>query len=790
MKRPSSDPPAATVPVPRALGSVALLLAAATLAFHGGSLARVGFSSDSWHLFEIARKGVLDAAKTVLAYHISPVSWAFLSLQEKLFGDSERAWQAANVAGIWLCGVALYLFAVRLLDRRLPALAAAVAFVASAGPYEIALWPLVGNFQALGVLLYLAGMGLAVDAARRERRRVGAGIAFGVLSLAAIFTYEPMVSLVFAGALAFFLLGPGGAPPRFADALRRGVPFWTGGGLALFVLLVVKGRAAASGHQALFLPEMGRDLLLRVFWFERSFLSLFSLRGSADLLHRFFTFGTNAEFGTPIFVASAAAWGVILAALAVGVLRKALHGPVGFLVAWLVGHLLIVAVATSPVSRHFFLPQAPAAILLSLALVAAGDRLARRLADRGDGTAAAVAPAVCVLLPLVLLGAGARRDLAAGADLFADATRLATGVRTALATRLASGVPPSQVVFVNLPAQRQQSGLVAFLYPNCTVPIALFVSDGKVGASQIRFVRTYGPAAPGVFAHEAPEIPLTELYDLVANPSVLVLRHDPVADRLEELDPSTFPVPAEWTSASAPWLDWRPGSFPWMPIAANRPFAAPIDLGEGPAHLALRALASPRTGFRLLVDGEERLKVGPAPTEGWPTSVVVLPPRTPGRRLARVEIVPDPEIWIAGLWGFEAPTFVDPESAPFLSWILRPEPAIVVGGPLEVPLARPEGGAGLLRILHLAEPGRDFDLEAPGIPPVPFRFADRKAPAWVEFEVVLPAGPDPAVLSVRPLGPQPPFLRNISLVAPRVETPVAPSGSRRIDAPPRRKGNP
>ena len=134
MKRPVRDPSAALVPDPRAAGPVALLLAAATLAFHGGSLARVGFSSDSWHLFEIARKGVLDAAKTVLAYHISPVSWAFLSLQEKLFGDSERAWQAANVAGIWLCGVAVYLFAARLLDRRLPALAAAVAFVASAGP--------------------------------------------------------------------------------------------------------------------------------------------------------------------------------------------------------------------------------------------------------------------------------------------------------------------------------------------------------------------------------------------------------------------------------------------------------------------------------------------------------------------------------------------------------------------------------------------------------------------------------------------------------------------------------
>lgn len=758
-----------------ALLPVAALLAAMTLAFHGGSLGRVGFTSDSWHLLEIAQLGIVGAAKTILGYHISPVGFAFLGALGKILGDSETAWQAANLAGLSLCGVATYLVAIRLTGRRIPSLAAAVAFVAAAGPYEVPLWPLVGNFQSFGALLYLATLGLAIGAARQPARSIPTAVAFGLFSLASIFAYEPMLSVVFVGGLAFLLLGPGGDRPDFAGAVRRGAPFWIAGGGAFFILLVIKGRAAASGHQALFLPETPRELLLRVFWFERSFLSLFSLRGSADVLHRLFTFGTNAEFGTPLFIASAVAWGLVLAALTAAVLRRWLFHPVGFLVGWMGIHLTMVSIATSPVSRHYFLPQVPAAILLALLLDRLGEAIGRRLRPGGDPvTVAAIGPFI-VALALVLLGAGARRDLSLGAPLFGDASRLTSELRSAIAGRLAAGTPPSQIVLVNFPALRERSGMVAFIFPNCAVPIALIESKGALGAQQIRMVRTYAAVPPGTFAHDPPEIDLVELAKLATRPDLLVLRHDPLRDELEELNASSFPVPAEWTPASAPWLDWRAGSFPWMPLGNGRPFVAPIDLGEGPAHLAIRALHGPRTGFRLLVDGRELLKVAPAERESWPTSVVLLPPRPGAGRIVRVEVIPEPEVWIAGLWGFEAPSVVDPDSAPFLEWLLRPEPAIIVSSPLEIPLARPGGASSeaTLRFLYLAEPGRDFDLTLPGLPPVPLRFGERTSPAWLEFGAEFPAGADPIVLSLRPLGPSPPFVRELSLRPTHVAPPAA-----------------
>ncbi|HEX3554141.1 MAG TPA: hypothetical protein VIA62_13020 [Thermoanaerobaculia bacterium] len=711
----------------------------------------LGVLSDGWVLLEIASRGLLRAPLALLGYHTIPVTHLFNALLWKLFHLHETPYQLVNLAEMGLVGWLTYRLGCTLFGRPRIGLLAALLFLANSSFYEVPFWSMVGNFQSLAAMFYLGGI-FAVDRALRTPRPAGWAVLFALCVLAGFFTYEPAVSLLPVGLLQAVLMPAANeeTPKGISGLVRRLRPFFGPAGIVALVVGVSKALTSAAGHSAMFLPKTLAELDFRIYLLVRGCIAIFTLRGSDPKLYSLLSFGLAPGSGTPLHRLLVALWAVALATAAALLAWRSRTPAVRFLMAWFAVHMLIVSTASGIVSRMFYLGAIPAALLSSWLIwrgaEMAAAALGRRLAlPSTEGVTVGLA-----FFALALLVSGATTDLDAAARVHREATVASRRTVELARAGLAAGAGKAgRLVLVNFPAILARDGIGAFAFVNgLTEELAL-----KTGSavSQPWLAHTYASAPEGRFANGSQPISLAELGRLSAEPQTEVILFDAQERTPRELDRTTWRLPAEYTAASAPYLDWQPGAWPWLRVYAGQPLELPFAIRDDSHWVAIKYLRDAQTDFAVQTGGLLPVPVlgRPGVSPSWPTAIL---PLSSGAGAAIVTLQPRSEVWLAGVWSFSPPPAYTPESAPFLSWIVRPSPVFTVEAPIDLPLAPCPRSACAIRLAVLAEPGRDLAAGVAGGPAQILRFDDVKTPEWRTATLAVSDSGRPAVVHLEPRG--------------------------------------
>ncbi|HSS52258.1 MAG TPA: hypothetical protein VLX28_25225, partial [Thermoanaerobaculia bacterium] len=330
-----------------------------------------------------------------------------------------------------------------------------------------------------------------------------------------------------------------------------------------------------------------------------------------------------------------------------------------------------------------------------------------------------------VFFALALLVSGATTDLDLAARIHREATVVSRQTVDLARSGLAAGA--RHVVLVNFPAALARDGVSSFSFVNGLTEELDLKTGG--GVTRPWLAHTYAAAPEGRFANGSRAISLAELDRLVADPQTQVLAFDAKERMVKELDRTTWRLPAEYTAASAPWLDWQTGAWPWLRAYAGEPLELPLAAGEA-TWVAVRYLKDATTRFAVQAGSLPPVELaGSAGTvPSWPMVTLPLPPPDGGP--VTVSLQPRSEVWLAGVWSFAPPAAYTPESVPFLGWILRPYSAFTVQAPVDLPLARCLRAACAVRLEVLAEAGRDLAVTIQDGASQTLGFDDVKAPEW------------------------------------------------------------
>ncbi len=724
---------------------------------------RCGLVSDGWALLYIGSRPWRQALTTRLSYHFIPGTHLLNVVQWRVLGLHDAWYQAVNLLGLALVAAALYLLGRRLFGRADLALLAALIFLANSSYYEVPMWTGVGNFQSLAALLYLLGVGAAIEAGRSPRP-LGWSLAFAVCGLAAFFTYEPAFSLLPAGVLAAALLAPAeDERERGWRALWRRVR--TPGAAAtaaVAVALVVKLRLAAAGDQPLLLPHSLSDAAVRVLFMVRGVIGIFTLRAHGTVVQRILQAGTPLDFGQPAFYALLVVWLAVFAAIA-GALVRWGTPAIRFLTLWFAVHFALLSIAVTPQSRHYYLAALPAALLSAALICGAARRLVPALARRPEQSVAA--PAAVALVALVLLVPGAKGDLDRAAGLFAQATAATREIRALAQARLAEQPPLRSVNVVNLPAAVAGDGVSAYFFVNGMHDMIELATAGSVPRDQVHLLQTLdAQARPGQFANGSRHATAAEVYAAVNDLSSLTLLFDQPTRSVRRLRPISWVLPAAYTAQSAPFLPWQNPVDPYLAVGKDAPLELLLPASDSPSWVAVRFLRTAGDDLQL-ASGARQIVIPPraVAVPYWATATFANPPSpTP----VALRVTTSTSGRIAGVWTFTPPTSYTPASGPFLTWQQWDQVFASVDETVELPLRLPAGAAsGLLRFSYQREEGRDVAVAVDGEPPRLLSAVEGTQP-WIEATLPLPATGDDGVVSLRigPAGTKPARLRAIEVV--------------------------
>jgi hypothetical protein len=728
----------------------------------------IGVLSDGWYLLEIGSHGLLEASKVTLSYHTIPVANLLFAVLWKTFGLWERGYQLANLAEMTLLGWLIYLLGCTLFRQPRIALLASLLFLANSSFYEVPFWPVVGNFQSLAAFFYVGGI-FAVHQAFRSRRPWGWLALFDLCVLAGFFTYEPALSLLFVG-FAYAAVWPAGDGPEAAWRRRlRRLGFVALAALPVLALIIAsKAYAVSTGHTAMFLPTSLWDLRFRLHLLVRACIGIFTLRGSDPAIYYLFTFRRIPSFPSPLYHAFLGGWLLVLAALAILLVLKA-RPAVRFLTLWTAIHLTVVSAATAIVSRHFYLAAVPAALLLAWALWSGADRAAAALERVGVPSAlhmtAAQTATVLVLIAALLLLSGAKNDLNAAAEIYKVASKATRQVLERVQARLPELPARPRIALVNMPAGLLGDGVSAFSFVNGLHQMLFLSTQGRIQISDVQLFYTYDQPQPGKYANGSQPIGLGELSAVVRDPGSLVLMFDRASRTVREVTRAGWQAPSRYTSESAPYLEWQSGAWPWLRVYAGLPLELPLTPDGGGSWAAVKYLRNPVTTFSVQAGATRLLEVRPEPVSApfWPIAVFPLP-----KGVTAVTLDPVSEVWIGGLSSFAPPAEYTPESAPFLDWMERPEPAFIVYAPMRLPLSTRACQRRPCRVelKFLAEPGRDFSIAIEAGRPRTFGFSGIP-PAWQSARLELeegtvPEGASEVAVQITPIGGAPALVRSLA----------------------------
>jgi hypothetical protein len=765
---------------------VLALLAVTTAILYWRALS-CGIISDGWVVLAIGSQGPLEAMQVRLSYHIIPVTFLLTSILWKVFGLWEPGYQIANLAQLGISAWMLYLLGLRLFGRVRIALLAALLLVANASFYEVTFWPVIGNFQILAGLLQLGGVMAALRAAESPRPagRWGWSALFAVLALAAFFTYEPAVSLLAAGPLAAALFSPGGVQEPWREwrgRVRRALPVLTAAVLAFIPMVMAKFVAATSGDTAMFLPDSLDAVRIRIQFLVRACISMFTLRGHETTVADIFHLGLGPQaYGSPSYHLVLGFWAALLGGLTLLAIFRVRRPAVIFLTLWFWIHVATVSIATIIVSRQYYLAALPAMLLLAWAISRAADAVAARaqswaVGGSGDATRTAALSASAAFLAFGLLAAGAKSDIDTAAEVYRDATLDARRVVEIARKRIAAGATPHSIALLDMPGHRVRQGIGIYPFVNGLHEMLLLTIDDAVPRDRIHLYSSQTPAHGAVFANATRPISLPELDSKVDDPSWLVMRFDEATGTVSELNRATWKAPREYTAASAPFLQWQEGSWPWLRNAAGQPLEMPLALPSPETWGAVKFLR-PGTPlhFDIVEEGTSRLLVRSprVQTPYWP--VLAFPIGDDDGETV-LTLRPETEVWLAGLWTFAPPARYTPESAPFLEWIAGAQPSFVVQEAMRLPVEAEDCPSDpcRIRIGYVAAPGRELTVTIEGGERQELGAVPGETPSWRTVVLAAPSGrEDTAVVRIEPSGSLPALLNLIEVERAEVDAPTA-----------------
>jgi hypothetical protein len=717
----------------------------------------VGVLSDGWVLLEIGSQGFRKAPFVLLSYHTIPVTNLLMAVLWKMFGTAERWYQLANLAGFVLVGWLLYLLGCSLFRQARIGLIASLLFLANSSFYEIPFWPTVGNFQSLAAALYLAGV-FALHRAFRSPRPWPWVVLFSLCGVAAFFTYEPAVSLLGVG-LFYALVIPDEAL-SWRQRSRRVLTVLIPSLPAFAVVLGSKLYTSLHGYQAMLLPGDWASLKLRVYMLVRACVATFSLVGADNKIYKLLTFGIAPPGGGPLFNALFLVWVLILAVGGALLFWKSRSGAVRFLLLWFAGHMVVIAIASGVVSRHFYLAALPAALLSSWLLWRAADALAFRIARSGSPLPQPYIAAVLAFLAFTLLAINAKTDLDTAGTIHKQASQASQQVASLVQQRLAqSPTTTPKVVLVNMPAMIHKDGIGAYSFVNGLHQLLNLTTGGRILAPELYY--TYASFSDGKFASASRPISLSELAARVQDPGTLVLTFDARTQNVTAAHRANWRIPDRYDSGSAPYLEWQAGSWPWLWVYAGQPLELPLAAPAASPWVGVKFLHNSTTSFSMTAGSRPVFEVRrqQIATPRWPSAAFPVPPQD-GGLLTSLTVQPVSDVWLAGVWSFSPPSVYTPEVAPFLSWGLLSDPAFTVQEPLDLPLAPPAcpDRSCPIRLEYLAEKGREFSVAIAGGPAQEFGFADLNASEWRTVDLAADPG-RLAVVRFEPRGTAPVLVR-------------------------------
>src|SRR6185369_6754057 len=491
----------------------------------------LGVLSDGWELLGIASLGVRRAPFELLSYHTIPVTNLFNAILWKMFGLHELFYQFLNIGELALVACVLYGVGCVLFRQPRIAFLGALLLVANSSFYEIPFWPVVGNFQSLAALLYLAGLLAAWQTRRSPRPFLWASV-FALCGLAAFFTYEPAVSVLAAGLLPVLLLPEDADTAPEAGFLRRAwrrlLPFALPLAVAAVIVLGSKVLTAQAGYHAMFVPDSWEAVKTRVYLLVRGCVALLTLRGADHTLFKVITFGLNTSGGSALFQVCVAVWSAGLVLGGALLVARTRTPAVRVLAGWFAIHMLTLSLATPIVSRHFYLGALPSSLLLAWALWWIAERLAGLWNGRaGAGTLGLTEPQVAVVLVFLafsVLLSGAKSDVDAAGALAKEATWASRQVVARVQERLARSAVPPRVALVNMPAALARDGVGTFAFVNGLQPLLRLSTAGRLPHAALLY--TYAQFQDGKFANSSRPVTLSDLAGRVQDVDSLVMLYD------------------------------------------------------------------------------------------------------------------------------------------------------------------------------------------------------------------------------------------------------------------------
>ena len=722
-----------------------------------------GLVSDSWDLLHIGSRPLRQALLTRLSYHFIPGTHLLNGVLWRLLGLRDSWYQLVNLAELALVGAALYLLGRKLFDHRYVAFLAGLLFLSNSSYYEVPLWTGVGNFQSLTALLYLAGLYCALRAAQSPHAAAWSAL-FAACGLAAFFTYEPAFSLLPVGVVAAATADRSQAS-GLRSWLRRGLIPGAAAAVAVVVALAVKAQLAAAGDAQIFLPHSLSDLEVRCLFVVRAVIGIFSLRAHGAVVNGLIHMGTGLQYGQPLFSVLLIGWLGLFAAVFLLLVWRG-GRAIRFAACWFAIHLTLLSISTVPQSRHYYLAALPAALLSAALLARAAERLVAWWSPRTVGRWAP--PAFLAVLPLVLMLPGAKADHDRAAGLYTQATTAHRAIRWEVQQRLAQKPPLGGVTLVNLPAQVAGDGVNAYFFLNGMREMIELATGGVLERDQVRLLQTLDPAAPANrFANGTRYASIAQLEAAIRDLSSITLIFDEATRSVRRLQPTSWQVPERYTRESAPFLLWQGSTEAYLEISKDKPLELLLALDELRPWVAVRFLRSTGGDLELRSNGQ-RVAVA-ARSVAVPHWSVVAYEAHGGSRALPLSLATSTTGRIAGVWTFSAPTAYSPGTAPFLTWWQWESVFMVLDESTTLPLRRGDCPDPCeLRIEYQAGPGMELALGVDDQPSLSLAAAGPQAP-WTEVRLRLPSGPRTHLLHLQPAAGARARIRTLEAVTAEAE---------------------
>jgi hypothetical protein len=473
---------------------------------------RLELLSDAWALIEQGSHGFRYAVSTTVGWHYTPVITGIRELALSVIGTGAAAWQAATLVLHLAVGYLVYRLGLTLFDDFAIALTASLIFLGSASFYEATFWPMVGCGYPLAAVPFLLGLEVALRMARGDsvpsgRWRLAGWLLIGVLCYPGMVTLLPLAGI----ALVF-----GRLRGKEARAWRDPKQWlWIAKALLPSIAtLVVPMLARLHFSKEMASATSFRFDWVRAYWFDRSVLSVLSLRGSEEMLASLVTLGTQLRSG-PVLHTFIWGWFLLIVSLLVWSVWRSRSLAWPLLLCWLVLQLGLTTLSLLTSSRHTYLAAIPAALLTAAALRVLGERLGRRL----QGARAALVRVAPVMLGALVLLLGAQVDLRRAldtADSASDATRqMITAIR---------GVSPERrggftLTLVDMPSIYTRRGVNAYAFTNGLPEMVKIVSGRDDVVVELRCT---GPRPINLASGSRP-LAASELQALASDPGRVVL---------------------------------------------------------------------------------------------------------------------------------------------------------------------------------------------------------------------------------------------------------------------------